>query len=163
MDFWMPPHKTVNGVKSNPLQKCIEQVLLKNWLIVCRHQGVTLRWGTQIQFRGCQGTRVQSSWIFEGVPHHPLCGCCAAQTNFAELHAHTALMSNAGQRFLVFYIAAAKQWLTWLERATSKSWGGWWVGSSESRNLAWGWSAASLNSPLDAVLKNWYSVLPLSF
>ena len=30
-------------------------------------------------------------------------------SDFAELHAHTALMSNVGQRFLNFYIAAAEQ------------------------------------------------------
>jgi hypothetical protein len=52
---------------------------------------------------------VSSGWFFEGVLHHPLCGCCAAQPNFAELHAHTSLLSKVGQRFLDFYIAAAEQ------------------------------------------------------
>ena len=31
------------------------------------------------------------------------------QVNFAEFHAHTALMSNVGQGFLVLYIAATEQ------------------------------------------------------
>ena len=52
---------------------------------------------------------VGSGWIFEVVLHYPLFGCCAAQLNFAELHAHTALLSNVRQRFLNFYIAAAEQ------------------------------------------------------
>jgi len=30
-------------------------------------------------------------------------------SDFAELHAHTALLSNVGQRFWNFYIAATKQ------------------------------------------------------
>ena len=33
----------------------------------------------------------------------------AAQSNFAELHARTALLSNGGQKFSDFYIAAAEQ------------------------------------------------------
>ena len=53
--------------------------------------------------------RVRSGWIFEGVPHHPLCGRSAVQTNFAELHANFVLMSNVRQRFLNFYIAATEQ------------------------------------------------------
>jgi len=71
---------------------------------------------------------VRSGWFFEGVPLHPLCGCCAAQSNVAVPHAHTALMSNVGQRSLNFYIAAAEQWLTCLERAFSKRTGGGTVG-----------------------------------
>ena len=39
----------------------------------------------------------------------PLCGCCAAQSNFAEPNTHTTLLSNVGQRFLDFYIAAKEQ------------------------------------------------------
>jgi hypothetical protein len=30
-------------------------------------------------------------------------------SNFAELHAHTAMLSKVGQRFFDFYIAAAEQ------------------------------------------------------
>jgi hypothetical protein len=30
-------------------------------------------------------------------------------SDFAELHAHTELLSNVGQRFLDFYISAAEQ------------------------------------------------------
>ena len=52
---------------------------------------------------------VRSGWIIEGVPRHPLCGCCAEQPNFAEVHAHTAQMSNVRQGFLDFYIAAVEQ------------------------------------------------------
>ena len=54
----------------------------------------------------------------------PLSECSAAQSNLAAHHAHTALMSNVGQRFLDFYIATAEQWLTCMERVTSKSGGG---------------------------------------
>ena len=42
-------------------------------------------------------------------------------SNFAELHAHTAMLSKVSQRFFDFYIAAAQQWLTCLEGATSKT------------------------------------------
>ena len=49
-------------------------------------------------------------------------------SDFDELHAHTGQMSNVGQRILDFYIAAAKQCLTCLDRATSKSGGGGTVG-----------------------------------
>jgi len=52
---------------------------------------------------------VGSGWIFEGVPHYPLFGCCAAQSGFADLLAQTALMSNVGQSILDFYIAAGEQ------------------------------------------------------
>ena len=61
------------------------------------------------QFRGV-GVRWGEVWLgFDEVHHHPLCGCCAAQPNFAELHAHTALMSNVGHGVLNFYIVATKQ------------------------------------------------------
>ena len=75
----------------------------------------------QLQFRGV-GVRWGPIWLEFRSPT-PLCACCAAQSNFAELHAHTALMSNVGQRLLDFYIAAAEQWLACLERVSSKSWG----------------------------------------
>jgi hypothetical protein len=50
------------------------------------------------------GTGVKSGRNFKAPS--PLCTCCAAQPNFAELHAHTSRMSNVGQRFLDFYISA---------------------------------------------------------
>ncbi len=53
------------------------------------------------------GTGVKSGWIIER--GYPLCGCCAARSSFAELDAHTALLSNVGQRLQDFYIAAAEQ------------------------------------------------------
>ena len=104
--------------------------------------------------------------FLKGCPttHYPLCGCCAARSYFAEQHAHTALLSNVGQRFLDFYIAAAEQWLICIDRATSKRTGGGTVGCRECQNyLVCAWDAASLTETLDVVLNNWYSVLPLSF
>ena len=59
----------------------------------------------QLQFGGgCRGTGVRSRWIFEGVLHHPLYGCCAAQTNIAESHTQTALMYNVRQRLMDFLL-----------------------------------------------------------
>jgi hypothetical protein len=52
---------------------------------------------------------VRSCWIFEEVPHLPLCGCCVAQSSFADLHAYTDLLSNLGQKFLNFSIAPLEQ------------------------------------------------------
>ena len=34
---------------------------------------------------------VRSGWILKGVPYHPLCGCCAAQPNIAELQVQNSL------------------------------------------------------------------------
>ena len=59
---------------------------------------------------GGAGVRWGQVWLdFEGVPHYPLCGCCTAQSIFAESHTHTTVMSNVGQRSLNFYIAAKEQ------------------------------------------------------
>lgn len=58
--------------------------------------GVGVRWGLAgLEFEGKAPTQVVCTW-------------CAAKPNFAELHAHTALLSNVGQRFLNLYIAAAE-------------------------------------------------------
>ena len=65
--------------------------------------------GTSSNLGGWGYGGVRSGWILKGVPHHPLCGCCAAQPNFAALRFHTALMSNFRQRFLNLYIAAGRQ------------------------------------------------------
>ena len=56
---------------------------------------------------------------------------CQSLADYAEHYAHSALMSNVGQGFLDFFIAAAEQWLTCLERATSNTGGGGTVGLAE--------------------------------
>jgi hypothetical protein len=65
--------------------------------------------GTQIEIGGWGMGGVGLGRISEGIPHYPLCRCCATQPNLADLHAHNALMSNVGQRCLNFYIVAAEQ------------------------------------------------------
>ncbi len=67
-----------------------------------------------------------SCWILKGVPHHPLCGCCAAQSNFAELHAHTArcpTLDTVPQIFLLRlqHTDKPRTVMTWSKRGRSVS------------------------------------------
>jgi len=76
-------------------------------MFVRANLGVKVSGWNQIQFRGV-GVRWGQVWL-DLIAPCPLRGCCAAHPCFADLHAHAALMSSVGQRFLDFYIAAAEQ------------------------------------------------------
>ena len=134
------------------------RILSKTQCIGTRLGPTAIKGGGEVMWSGHGG-------FLKGYPTiYPLCGCCAAQCNFADQYAHTALLSKVGQILLDFYIADAEQWLTCQEGATSKTGGGGTVGCRDYQNyLVCAWGAASLGEVVAAVYKNWYSVLPLSF